>query len=146
MGPPPSQVAPRVVFDTAVVVSTLVFPAGRLAWLRATWHGGQSVPLVSRPTAQELVRVLAYPKFRLAAAEREDLLGDFLPYAEVVTRVRAGAGVPRCRDPADQMFIELAAAARADALVSGDNDLPALAGRFRIPILTPEQWRQKAGR
>jgi putative PIN family toxin of toxin-antitoxin system len=146
MGPPPAQVAPRVVFDTAVIVSALVFPGGRLAWLREAWRTGGVVPLVSRPTVEELIRVLAYPKFKLTASEREDLLGDFLPYAEVLEKKNAGAALPKCRDPEDQMFIELAAAADAGAIVTGDKDLLALAKRFHIPIMDPEQWRQKTGK
>jgi predicted nucleic acid-binding protein len=59
----------RAVFDTNVVVSALVF-GRRLAWLRQAWASGQVVPLLCRPTAEELLRVLAYPKFRLTPAER----------------------------------------------------------------------------
>jgi len=88
--------------------------------------------------------VLADPKFKLASAEREDLLGDFLPYAEAPKTKPSRAALPKCRDPGDQMFIELADAANADALVTGDEDLLVLARRFRIPILTPEAWRRRA--
>jgi putative PIN family toxin of toxin-antitoxin system len=144
VGAPPAQVASRVVFDTAVVVSALVFPKGRLAWMRDSWRSRDVVPLVSRPTVEELIRVLAYPKFKLAGAEREDLLGDFLPYAEVPKTKPSGAALPRCRDPGDQMFIELADASNADAVVTGDDDLLVLARRFKIPILTPEAWRRRA--
>jgi len=146
VGTAPAQVAPRVVFDTTVVVSTMLFPDGRLAWIRKAWSSGAAVPVVSRSTVQELIRVLAYPKFKLTAAEREELLGDYLPHAEVCDKQHAGVVLPKCRDPNDQMFIELAAAADADALVTGDADLLAVAKRFTIPVLTPEQWREKIGR
>ena len=73
MGAPPAQVAPRVVFDTAVVVSALLFPRGRLAWMRNSWRSGDVVPLVSRPTVEELIRVLAYPKFKLASDQFQDI-------------------------------------------------------------------------
>ena len=140
----PAQVA-RVGFDTGVVVSALVFAHGRLGWLREAWRAGRAVPLVSRPTVEELLRVLAYPKFRLARDARDDLLAEYLPYAEVIALPRRMPRVPVCRDPGDQMFLQLAAAARADALVSGDSDLLALAPRFPIPILRPEQWRARRG-
>lgn len=65
----------RAVFDTNVVVSALVF-GRRLAWLRQAWAAGALVPVVCRPTVDELLRVLAYPKFRLAPAERQALLED----------------------------------------------------------------------
>ena len=45
--------------------------------------------------------------------------------------------VPHCRDPFDRPFLELALAGRADALVTGDADLLALADSFTVPILTP---------
>lgn len=134
----------RVVFDTNVVVSALLFASGRLAWLRPAWRQGRAVPLVSRVTAGELLRVLAYPKFRLTAEEQRTLLADFLPFAEIVAEPKGGR-LPACRDAADLPFLALAAGAGADALVTGDDDLLAVSGRFRISILTPEAFRQRLG-
>lgn len=74
----------RAVFDTNVVISALVF-GRRLAWLRRAWASGAVVPVVCRETAAELLRVPSYPKFRLDAMEREILLADYLPFAEVAT-------------------------------------------------------------
>ena len=71
----------RAVFDTNVVISALVF-GGRLHWLRHAWAFGIVVPVVCRETTEELLRVLAYPKFQLDRREREALLADFLPFAE----------------------------------------------------------------
>jgi predicted nucleic acid-binding protein len=56
---------PRVVLDTNVVVSALVFGTGRLAEMRIAWQGERLLPLVSKATVEELLRVLAYPKFQL---------------------------------------------------------------------------------
>jgi putative PIN family toxin of toxin-antitoxin system len=45
-----------------------------------------------------------------------------------------------CRDPKDDIFLSVALAGRADALVTGDSDLLSL-GPFRgIPILTPAEF------
>ena len=57
----------RVVHDTNVAVSALLFRAGRLAWLRDAWAAGTVVPLVCRSTVAELEQVLFYPKFDLDA-------------------------------------------------------------------------------
>ncbi len=73
---------PRVVLDTNCLISALLFSTGRLAWLREGWQAGRFIPLVSRDTIGELIRVLAYPKFRLDAREQETLLADFLPFAD----------------------------------------------------------------
>lgn len=129
----------RVVLDTNVLVSALLFADGRLAPLRRAWRDGRVVPLVSRATVEELLRVLAYPKFGLTAAEREDLLADVLPYCETVTVDVPAGDLPPCRDVHDRMFMELAVAGHADALVSGDADLQVLADRFEIPIVKPSQ-------
>jgi uncharacterized protein len=55
----------RAVLDTNVLVSALVFRQGIMATLREAWQAQRLTPLVSRVTATELIRVLAYPKFRL---------------------------------------------------------------------------------
>ncbi len=132
---------PRWVLDTNVLLSALLFPSGRITWLRHAWRKNEIVPLASRDTVTELIRVLGYPKFGLTGREREDLLEDYLVFAEAVT-VPEGVSLPECRDPFDQPFLELALAGRADALVTGDNDLLVLADEFGIPILSPGAARR----
>jgi putative PIN family toxin of toxin-antitoxin system len=131
----------RVVFDTNTVVSALLFAAGRVAWLRQHWRTGGSVPLISRATAAELTRVLGYPKFRLSPGDRVELLGDYLPWCATVERVERCAAV--CRDPRDQMFLDLAESGAADVLVTGDQDLLVLEGKTAFSIETPEEYRQR---
>lgn len=138
------RVAPvRVVLDTNVVLSALLFAGGRLQWLRAAWQQGQLAPLVNQQTTAELLRVLTYPKFRLGPAEREELLADYLPHCEIVGPQEPLA-LPAVRDSADTMFLQLACTARAAYLVTGDADLLNLA-RANLPvpvsIMTPEQLR-----
>jgi putative PIN family toxin of toxin-antitoxin system len=119
---------PRVVLDTNVVVSALLFGGGPAARVRAGWQAGAFVPLASAATARELVRVLAYPKFKLAAEEQEDLLADYMPWARVVRIPDPPPRVPACRDPHDLAFLHLAVAGDAQVIVSGDKDVLALAG------------------
>lgn len=118
---------PRVVLDTNVVLSALVFGGGRAARLRGGWQDGHFVPLASATTAHELVRVLAYPRFRLSPDEQQELLADYLPWVQVVRIPDPPPATPPCRDPFDVPFVELAIAGKARALVSGDRDLLALA-------------------
>lgn len=130
----------RWVLDTNVLLSALLFAAGRVTWVREAWRAGTIKPLASRDTTTELIRVLGYPKFGLTVSEREDLLGDYLAYAETVVTSQPPA-VPACRDPFDRAFLELAVVGRADALVTGDQDLLVLARGFEIPIVTPGEAR-----
>ena len=132
---------PRVVLDTNVVLSALIFGGGTAASVRAGWQTGRIVPLASRATAVELARVLRYPMFGLSTAEQEELLGDYLPWVRVVHVPDPSPRVPRCRDPFDLPFLHLAVAGRAHVLVSGDCDLLALVGKTGLcPVLTIEEF------
>ncbi|MDE1961966.1 MAG: putative toxin-antitoxin system toxin component, PIN family [Xanthomonadaceae bacterium] len=135
--------APRVVFDTNVVLSALLFGGGTTASLREAWQGGACVPLVDTTTAQELMRVLAYPKFGLSADEQQELLSDYLPYTAVVRMPGRLPKVPACRDPFDLSFLHLALVGKARFLVSGDKDLHALHDAFPIPILTSADFQKR---
>ena len=126
----------RVVLDTNIVVSALLFTRGPAVRVRQAWHAGQLLPLASRATVAELVRVLAYPKFRLAPEDQAELLADYLPATTVVPVPDPPPTVPPCRDPHDLPFLHLASVGRADALVTGDADLLALAGLTPWRILT----------
>ena len=129
----------RVVFDTTTVISALLFQHGRLAWLRQHWREEVCLPLVSRATAAELTRVLAYPKFKLSVEDRRELLAAYLPYCRIV---EANKRCPiACRDVKDQPFLDLAQSGKAEVLVSGDRDLLALAGMTSFPIVTPAEYR-----
>ncbi|MBC5764012.1 putative toxin-antitoxin system toxin component, PIN family [Ramlibacter albus] len=131
------KAAPRVVLDTNVVLSALLFGGGTARRVRSNWQSGAFVPLASPETARELVRVLAYPKFKLAGSEQEELLADYIPHVQVVHIADPPPQVPRCRDPYDVAFLQLAVAGKAQMIVSGDKDLLALAGAKGLcPILT----------
>lgn len=134
---------PRLVLDTNVLLSALLFPAGAASWIRAEWRAGRIRPLASRDTTAEFLRVLAYPKFALTAMERNDLLDDYLPWCDTVVVPDPSPTVPECRDSFDRPFLELALAGRADALVTGDADLLVLADSFTVPILTPAALRER---
>ena len=127
----------RVVLDTNVLVSALLFEAGRLAWLRHGWQSSWFTPVLAEPTTRELLRVLTYPKFRLDPLAIEQLLADLLPWSETWQQP-----LPPCgsvvRDPQDQVFLDLAVASGVAALVSGDADLLVLQGACQpLLILDP---------
>jgi uncharacterized protein len=131
----------RIVFDSTVVISALCFSRGRLRWLLDHWRERKCRPLVSRATAAEVVRVLAYPKFELSPDIRYELLADYIPYCETVEVTRSCPIA--CRDPRDQPFLDLAEIGWADVLVSGDDDLLVLTGKTKFAIETPEAYRQR---
>ncbi len=119
---------PRVVLDTNVVLSALLFGGKSVARVLGGWQSERFLPLASTATTQELVRVLTYPKFGLSAVEQMELLADYVPWVQVVDIPNPPPSVPNCRDPFDTQFLQLAVASKARALVSGDRDLLGLAG------------------
>ena len=97
------------------------------------------MPLISRATAAELARVFRYPKFGLSTDDGQELLAEYLPFCEVVEVAERCAAV--CRDGSDQPFLDLAQSGNADLLISGDQDMLALAGRTTFLIEAPEAYR-----
>ncbi|MDP2829401.1 MAG: putative toxin-antitoxin system toxin component, PIN family [Sulfuricellaceae bacterium] len=131
---------PRVVIDTNLVLSALVFAQGRLKPLRHAWQTRRILPLASRDTAAELIRVLAYPKFRLTPEDQQELLADYLPFCTTVKIPDSPPETPVCRDDFDMPFLRLALAGEANALMTGDQDLLSLVDVFSCPIVTAEQF------
>jgi putative PIN family toxin of toxin-antitoxin system len=131
----------RVVPDTNCLVSAIVFSDSRLSKLRRHWLDESFVPLGCKETVNELIRVLAYPKFRLSVEDIEHLLADILPFLETCTVCDAYAAVKGLRDAQDAVFIHLAEQAGADMLVSGDADILELQGDFTgFRILAPADF------
>jgi putative PIN family toxin of toxin-antitoxin system len=116
----------RVVLDTNVVLSSLLFRTGRLSRIRHGWQGKHFVPVVCNQTMAELLRVLGYKKFKLDQADIGNILAMYMPYVEIhalSAPPSTAAHTPQCRDPKDQMFLDLAQSAKVDYLVTGDEDL-----------------------
>lgn len=134
----------RVVLDNNIAVSALVFTEGRLSWLPMAWQASDIVPLASWETIEELRRVLGYRKFDLSLSQQTGAMRRYRPWCEMVI-ITEPPEVPDCRDPRDRPFLELAADAQADALVTGDGDLLALAPVFAVPIITPAALRTHLG-
>ena len=132
--------APKVVLDTNVVLSALLFAQGRLVRLRVAWQQASFHPLASTATTRELMRALSYPKFKLTVDDRRELLADYLPYCTTVSMPATLPGTPSCRDAPDVPFLQLAIVGKADFLATGDKDLLSLVGRIRSPIITADEF------
>jgi len=111
----------RVVLDTSVVVSALLF-GGLPGSLIGMWKSGKILPLCSREIIDEYLKVLSYPKFQLSEEEVSYLLTqEILPWFEVVEVPRGKSYVKD--DPEDDKFIWCAIVGKADFIVSGDKHL-----------------------
>ena len=140
---------PRLVLDTNVVMDLFHFRAPPLAPLMTAIESGAVVCLANDRTLAELARVTGYKQFRLDDAGRQRI---FEAYRAQVTLIAESVDpalplLPKCRDPDDQMFLELALAGHADMLISRDNLVLKLAKARQRPcpfaILPPEHALQR---
>ena len=136
---------PRIVLDTNVRLDLLVFGDPVLDPLRAALQSGAVVAIGDAPCRAEWQRVLAYAVLRLDEIARVALLADCDDLMAMVEDAPAPAcALPRCADPDDQKFLQLAAASGAQWLLTRDDALLRLARRTRrdglFDILTPVEW------
>ena len=136
----------RAVLDTNVLVSALLYRDGGLSWLEAAWQAGGVRPLASAAVVRELTRILlqlGQKKFNLEPAAVESTLVRYLNFTESVTdNAQIDRWLPRCKDPDDQKFIELAYRGGAHALVTSDNALLGLAHKTPFSIVNPARFRR----
>jgi predicted nucleic acid-binding protein len=123
------RAAALAVIDPALILRALVSSSGEALALRRAWQQGLLRPLVSPDLAATLMRALAFPKLRLSTAQQQELLADFLPYAEVVKPAHAVriTGVP---DHA-QALVQLAIQGHASLLLCDDEALSAWSSHSR---------------
>jgi len=128
---------PRIVVDTNVVVSGLLFPRSELN--RALQKAQKFAMLASEATQLEVVEVLLRSKFdRYVDLEiRRQLAAEYIRACETV---HVHSGIRASRDSKDNKFLELAVDGRADLILTGDQDLLALHPFRGIPILTPGEF------
>ncbi len=125
-----------LVIDTNVLLSGLLWQ-GSPHTLLIKARGGAIDLVLSPALIEELADVLARPKFAdiLGRTSRtpELILAELRKFVDVV----AAPPLPRpiCRDPDDDAVLACALAARADLIVSGDDDLRALGVFENIPIV-----------
>ena len=141
----PKSPLPKIVFDTNIVVSATLLGSGSMSAVRLAWQTGRVVPIVSKETRAELLRVLAYEKFQLTEADIARVLALYLPNAqfhEIDPTIANRSQIPACRDTRDQIFLDLAQSAKANCLVTGDKDLLVLADtpNLSFRILKPVEF------
>ena len=120
----------RVVFDTNIVVSAMLSPSGTAAdALRLALHHHVQF-CASEVILQEYEEVLRRPKFRRQPEVVSGLLKAIRGVAELVEPT---ATLAVSSDAADSRFLECAAAAKADYVVTGNTRrFPAVRGRTRV--------------
>ena len=134
---------PRIVIDTDVLVSRLLVPRSAPAEAVRV-AADQGVLLVSEALMSELAEVLARPKFDayVTVQDRQQFLRLL---ARIATMVPILHRVRECRDPKDDMLLELAISGDAHFIVTGDADLLGMSLFRGVRILTPAAYLEAAG-
>jgi uncharacterized protein len=111
----------KVVIDTNLFVRGLLKGPVTLPLIQA-WKEERFQLITSEKLLAELFEVLARPKFaRYFTGNDVRELGQLIyERAEVVEPI---SFVTRCRDPKDNIFLDVAIAGKANYLVTGDDDL-----------------------
>lgn len=133
----------RIVLDTNVLVSGLMNPRGTPGRILEAWRNAQFEVLMSRDQLTELARVLSYPKIRQRLQWNQATTNRFLKQIYLRTESLDLEGVEAVvpRDPADGPILGSLIVAKADFLVTGDDDLLSL--REGYPIVTPTEFAQR---
>jgi uncharacterized protein len=131
-----------LVLDTNVVLDCYLFGDPASVPIVAALDAGHAVALQRADCVAELERVLAYARFALGPAARAAMLARYRAHGrDVADALAAPLVLPRCRDPDDQKFLELAHDGAAALLVTKDKQLLALArrvaGRAAFAIVDP---------
>lgn len=138
--------AKRVILDTNIWLDWLVFDDPSVLHLKKVVSEGKAEIFINLDCEAELERVLAYDLARhtLDAAAQAAGLAECRRIAQRIDTKAPEAEcrlLPRCIDTDDQKFLELALAARADALITKDHKLLELARRTRsFRILHPRKF------
>ena len=126
----------KVVFDTNVFVSALVFPEGNGERAIIRIAEGRDKLLVSRAIVSELLHVLA----RKFAREREELAHVAVFVAGVAEVVEVAERLEVLEDEADNRILECAVAGGADLVVTGDKEMLALERYADIRIVSLSKY------
>lgn len=122
----------RVVFDTNVLVSALVFPDGRAdAAVRRIIEGKDDL-ILSTDILAEVLSVLA----RKFGRDQEELSRVAVILSEMAEVVEPTTRLKVFRDDPDNRILECAVAGKATAIVTGDKAMLALAEHAGIRLIS----------
>ena len=97
---------------------------------------------MSKPLADEMTSTLLREKFNryVPQTERIQLLDIILRSA---TTIAVTGNIHICRDPKDDMVLDLAVEGKANFIITGDRDLLVLGQYESVKIMSPVQFLQE---
>lgn len=132
----------RVVLDTNILVSALIFPGGPPETVYRLVLEGKIELVTSRPLLLELGRVLEQ-KFGWEATRAEEAVAQLTRLADVVQPTESVSEVTA--DPSDDRLLEAAAEGKAEMIVSGDSHLLRIGTWRAVRIRKASDFLQEFG-
>ena len=140
----------RIVLDTNAALDWLLFADCRIQRVANDLNTGH-LHLLSCPSMrEELARMLAHASLAHWQVSAERALATYDRHVDMLAEPQPASSqrLP-CRDPDDQVFIDLAITQCATALITRDRALLKLARRARargVQVLRPQDWALSARR
>jgi len=137
----------KLVVDTNVLISGSLWQ-GPSAQLLEAVAAGKAELVLSPDLLAEFAGVIARPKFIGRVAAKGTTANALARKLSEEVTIIAPAPLPlppELRDPKDLPVLACAVAARADAIVSGDDDLLTLKSFQNIPIISAREATEKLG-
>lgn len=126
----------RVVFDTNILVSALVFPGGRGEAALQKIVEEEDELILSKPILDELLGILA----RKFSRDAEELARVAVFMSTIATFVSPRRKLRVVKDEPDNRVLECALTGRARAIVTGDKALLALAAFRGARLLSLREY------
>lgn len=111
---------PILVLDTNVILDVLVFNDPRAHVIRIALEDQRVDALRSTATLIELTDVIQRPVFALSKPAQESLISRWQAWSRPLHDGEIRKAPIQCRDPDDQMFIDIAYSCRPALLLSKD--------------------------
>ena len=130
----------KVVFDTNILVSALVFPGGRADIALRRFIEERDQLLLSRPILDELLGILA----RKFSRDAEELAHVAVFLSDLSISVKPRRKIAVLADEPDNRILECAVTGGADAIVTGDKALLALKTFRKVKLLSLRLYLEEA--
>jgi len=126
----------KVVFDTNIFISALVFPGGQAEKAILRIIEGRDILLLSKEILDELLTVLSakFSRDKEEISRVAVILSEMAEWVEPVERIEV------LNDDADNRILECAVSGNADVIVTGDKELLRLGGYKKSKIVSLKEY------
>ena len=132
-----TDIKPRLVLDTNVILDLLVFKDPSTEPIRLLLDANQVDAVRTPASMAELIDVIGRPTFKLSQADQEIIVQAWETSSRLLENTAIESAPFTCRDPDDQVFINMAYSLRPALLLSKDLrvlELQAIAKQHGVDI------------